>query len=65
MSGIFYDPRERKLHAVRNGAEPGWTLVTHDLEANSHHFRRIMRERLPAEVIVDVDWNIRRERLSA
>lgn len=65
MSGIFYDPRAKRLHAVRSSPEPGWTLVTHNLEAGIYHCRRIMREWLPQEEIFQVDWNIDRERLSA
>ena len=65
MSGIFYDPRARRLHAVRSSPEPGWTLVTHNLEAGRHQCRRIMCEWLPQDEIFQVDWNINRERLSA
>jgi hypothetical protein len=62
MSGIFYDPRSRTLHAVRSHPEPGWALVTHNLEAGLHHCRRIMREWLPADEMFRVEWTIRRER---
>ena len=65
MSGIFYDPRSRRLHAVRSAPEPDWTLVTHNLEAGLHQCRRIMREWLAQDEIFKVDWNIDRERLSA
>jgi len=65
MSGIFYDPSARRLHAVRSTPEPGWTLVTHNLDAGPHHCRRIMREWLPLEEMFRVEWIINRERLSA
>ncbi len=65
MSGIFYDPRSRRLHAVSSGPQPGWTLVTHNLGAGAHHCRRIMQEWLPAEEICRVDWTIRHELRSA
>jgi hypothetical protein len=65
MSGIFYDPRSRRLHAVQSSPEPGWTLVTHNLEAGMHHCRRIMREWLPQDEMFRVDWTIDRGRLSA
>lgn len=65
MSGIFYDPAERRLHAVTSDPHPGWTLVTHNLDANPHHCRRIMREWLPVEEMFHVDWIINRERRTA
>ena len=65
MSGIFYDPRARRLHAVRSSPDPGWTLVTHNLEAGPHHCRRIMREWLPQDEIFKVEWTINRDRLTA
>lgn len=65
MTGIFYDPRTRKLHAVITRPEPGWMLVTHNLEAGLHHCRRIMREWLAPDDLFRVDWFIHRERLSA
>ncbi|MEO8538625.1 MAG: hypothetical protein ABI577_02715 [bacterium] len=65
MSGIFYDPAARRLHAVHTNPEPSWTLVTHNLDANLHHCRRIMREWLPQEELFHIDWTINRERLSA
>lgn len=65
MSGIFYDPAERRLHAVQTDPEPGWTLVTHNLEASVHHCRRIMREWINSDEMFRIDWRIRRERLSA
>ncbi|MEI2659847.1 MAG: hypothetical protein V9G11_07855 [Bifidobacterium adolescentis] len=65
MSGIFYDPAERRLHAVQTDPEPGWTLVTHNLEASVHHCRRIMREWITTDEMFRIDWSIRRERLSA
>ena len=51
--------------AVQSGPEPGWTLVTHNLEAGVHQCRRILREWLPQDEIFRVEWNICRERLSA
>ncbi len=65
MSGIFYDPAGRRLHAVTAGPQPGWTLVTHNLDATIHQCRRIMREWVPSEELFRVDWSIHRERLSA
>jgi hypothetical protein len=65
MTGIFYDPRTRKLHAVITRPEPGWMLVTHNLEAGLHHCRRIMQEWLTHEDLFGVEWVIHRERLSA
>ena len=65
MSGIFYDPAERRLHAVQTDPEPGWTLVTHNLEASVHHCRRIMREWITSDEMFRIDWSICRERLSA
>lgn len=65
MSGIFYDPRSRRLHAVTSSPDPGWTLVTHDLGARTHHCRRIMQEWLPPDEIHRVEWTIRRDPLSA
>jgi hypothetical protein len=53
------------LHAVHANPEPGWTLVTHNLEAGLHHCRRIMREWLPQDEIFLVDWTIHRESRSA
>ena len=65
MRGIFYDPRARRLHAVLTDPEPGWTLVTHNLDASVHHCRRIMREWLGADEMFRVDWTINRERMTA
>jgi hypothetical protein len=65
MTGIFYDPTARRLHAVESNPEPGWTLVTHNLDASLHHCRRIMREWLPFDEFFSIDWRINRERLSA
>lgn len=65
MSGIFYDPRSRRLHTVRTDPEPGWTLVTHNLDAGLHHCRRIMREWLPQDEVLLVEWSVDRERLTA
>ncbi|MGB4862550.1 MAG: hypothetical protein WBO97_08830 [Tepidiformaceae bacterium] len=65
MSGIFYDPRARRLHAVSCDPEPGWTLVTHNLEARPHQCRRIMQEWLAQDELFRIEWTIHRERLSA
>ncbi len=65
MSGIFYDPAGRRLHAVTAGPQPGWALVTHNLDATIHQCRRIMREWVSSEELFRVDWSIHRERLSA
>ena len=65
MRGIFYDPAERRLHAVLTNPEPGWALVTHNLEASVHHCRRIMREWLSSDDMFRMNWNIERERPSA
>lgn len=58
MSGIFYDPRERKLHRVDGKPEPSWQLVTHNCNAGLHQCRRIMREWLQAEEFSSIDWNV-------
>jgi hypothetical protein len=65
MSGIFYDPTARRLHAIQGTPEPSWTLVTHNLQAGAHQCRRILREWLSADDIWKIDWEISRERLSA
>ena len=65
MSGIFYDPRSRSLHAVQSSPEPGWTLVTHNLEAGLHQCRRIMREWLTQDEVFRVSWSVDRGRRSA
>lgn len=57
MSGIFYDPRARRVYAVHGNPEPGWTLVTHNVNAGAHHCRRIMREWLPAHEVAAIDWS--------
>lgn len=65
VSGIFYDPVARRLHAVYSSPAAGWTLVTHNVNAGSHQCRRIMREWLSADELWQVDWLIERERRSA
>ncbi|WP_322796842.1 hypothetical protein [Tepidiforma sp.] len=65
MSGIFYDPRTRRLHAVTAHPDPSWTLVTHNLRASVHQCRRIMSEWLSSEELWLVDWHIDRTPLSA
>lgn len=57
MSGIFYDPQGRRLRLVRGTADPGWTLVTHNLNAGIHQCRRIMSEWVPTEELRSVDWS--------
>ena len=58
MSGIFYDPRSRRLRKVRQGfADPAWTLVTHNLEAGEHQCRRILREWVSLEEMRAIDWS--------
>ena len=56
MTGIFYDPRSRRLCGVHDRAEPGWRLVTHDLAASPHQCRRIMSEWLSPDDLRRVDW---------
>ena len=65
MSGIFYDPKGRRLRSVQSTPDAGWTLVTHNLNAGSHQCRRIMGEWLPSDEIGRIDFTIRDERLSA
>ena len=65
MAGIFYDPHARRLHAVDQSPDAGWMLVTHNLDAGLHHCRRIMREWLPADDLLRVDWNITDHRRTA
>jgi hypothetical protein len=65
MTGIFYDPASRRLHAVLSAPESRWTLVTHNINASPHLCRRIMSEWLSPDDICRVDWTIRRERHSA
>ncbi len=57
MSGIFYDPHRRRLHRVDGTPQPGWRLVTHDVAAGPNQCRRIMREWLPAEELLNLDWS--------
>ena len=56
MTGIFYDPGHRCLRHVDGRAQPGWTLITHDLSASANHCRRIMSEWLSREELAAVDW---------
>jgi len=65
MSGIFYDPVAKRLHAVTSSPLANWTLVTHNVNAGSHLCRRIMREWMSPEELGSVDWYITRERNSA
>lgn len=65
MSGIFYDPATRRLRAVRGTPHPDWAFVTHNLNANPHRVRRILREWLPSEEIAGIDWSIEEYRQSA
>ncbi len=65
MSGIFYDPGSRRLRRVRGKPDPDWTFVTHNLQAGSHHCRRILRESVPPEELVTIDWRIEDDRQSA
>lgn len=57
MKGIYYDRSRRMVHRVTGRAEPGWTLVTHDLGASVHHCRRILGEWLPPEELRAIDWS--------
>lgn len=65
MSGIFYDPQGRRLRSVQGTPDAAWTLVTHNLNAGGHQCRRIMREWLPSDEIVRIDFTVRDERFSA
>lgn len=66
MKGIFYDPAARRLHAVCSGAaDPGWAFVTHDLEASDHRCRRILRELLPCDELLQIDFSRRAQRRTA
>ncbi len=56
MSGIYYDPAERRLRLVSGAAEPAWPLVTHNLAAPAHRCRRILRGWLAAEEIDAIEW---------
>jgi hypothetical protein len=56
MSGIFYDPRTRKLRRVDGKPPAEWQLVTHNVDAGLHQCRRIMREWLRAEEISGIDF---------
>ncbi len=58
MSGIFYDPKERRLRRVDGKPDSNWQLVTHNQQAGVHQCRRIMREWLPAEEFCSIDWNL-------
>ncbi|MCS7294846.1 MAG: hypothetical protein NZ761_05570 [Dehalococcoidia bacterium] len=57
MKGIYYDRSRRMVHRVVGQAEPGWTLVTHDLGASVHHCRRILGEWLPPDELRSIDWS--------
>lgn len=57
MSGIFYDPEQRRVHIVRDAPEPKWQLVTHDTQAGAHQCRRILREWVGESDLVQVDWS--------
>ena len=65
MSGIFYDPKGRRLRSVQGTPDAEWTLVTHNLNAGGHQCRRIMREWLGADEIVRIDFSLGEERRSA
>ena len=65
MSGIFYDPRARRLVRVEGKPHPEWQLVTHNIDAGIHQCRRIMREWLQAEELGSVDFTVGPEALSA
>ena len=65
MSGIFYDPKERRLRRVDGKPDAGWQLVTHNQQAGAHQCRRIMREWLQAEEFRSIDWNLEPELRSA
>jgi len=57
MSGIFYDPRARRLERVSDGSpRPEWSFVTHNLHASAHQCRRILGEFLPAEALTDLEF---------
>ncbi|MGI8927673.1 MAG: hypothetical protein ACR2HN_13675 [Tepidiformaceae bacterium] len=57
MSGIFYDPHGRRLRVVQGPAEPGWLLVTHNVQAGTHQCRRILREWLAPADLINIDWS--------
>ncbi|MGE5596270.1 MAG: hypothetical protein ACM3S1_09570 [Hyphomicrobiales bacterium] len=57
MSGIFYDPKARRMRAVNGTPQAEWAFVTHNLNAGVHQCRRIMREWLPSEELSRVDWS--------
>jgi hypothetical protein len=65
MSGIFYDPKEHRLRAVRGTPQPDWAFVTHNLHAGTHQVRRILREWLPSEELAAIDWSVEEYRQSA
>jgi len=57
MTGISYDPFSRRIRALRDGRpEPGWALITHNLQAAPHQCRRIMREWLSSEELGAIDF---------
>jgi hypothetical protein len=59
MSGIFYDPTNRRLHAINGSPAEGWRLVTHNLEASPHQCRRIMSEWLSRQDLLAVEFEVR------
>lgn len=69
MSGIFYDPKSRKLRRVDEcpDEQPAadWQLVTHNVDAGLHQCRRIMREWLKPEEVGRLELAFPPERLSA
>jgi len=62
MTGIFYDPSARRLHTVRGRPNPNWAFVTHNLNAGQHQCRRILREWLPSEDLLRIDWSALEDR---
>lgn len=65
MSGIFYDPKARKLRRVEAHPEKDWQLVTHNVDAGVHQCRRIMREWLKPEEVGTLEFTRANEQLSA
>jgi hypothetical protein len=57
VSGIFYDPANRRLRVVEDAPRPEWALVTHNLDAKPYHCRRILGEWLPLEELRAIDWS--------
>jgi hypothetical protein len=58
MSGIFYDPRARRVRTVKDGQpERDWALITHNVDAAPHQCRRILRESLSSEEVQVVDFS--------